>query len=105
MLKGHECWLRGIFQLLKKDRFNLEMLHLRAYIFGATENENTEKGARIFARIPFSVFSFSKFYSDFNDLTGFIKAALMAWKLTVNKVIAKAPTPANTKIHHEISVR
>lgn len=45
------------------------------------------------------------FYSLRKLFTGFIRAALMAWKLTVNKVISKAPAPDAAKIHHEISVR
>ena len=40
-----------------------------------------------------------------NDLTGFAMAALIAWKLTVIKVISRAPTPAAAKIHNEIPVR
>jgi len=40
-------------------------------------------------------------HSVFNDLTGLANAALMAWKLTVNSVSARAPRAADAKIHHE----
>ena len=39
-------------------------------------------------------------YSDRRLCTGFVKAALIAWKLMVKSAIAKAPTPASTNIHH-----
>ena len=44
-------------------------------------------------------------YSVRNDFTGLAIAAFIAWKLTVNKVITKAPEPAAAKIHHDIPVR
>ena len=48
---------------------------------------------------------FEYLYSDFIELTGFIKAARMAWELTVSKAIQTAKTPAVKNIHHEISIR
>jgi hypothetical protein len=41
-------------------------------------------------------------YSDLRLLTGFISAALMAWKLTVINVMAIAPVPDNANIHQVI---
>ena len=38
------------------------------------------------------------------DFTGFAIAALMAWKLMVNKAINSAITPANTNTHQLISI-
>ena len=46
-----------------------------------------------------------KYYSAFKLLTGFAIAAFIAWKLTVNKVMNKAPPIATAKIHQLISVR
>ena len=40
-----------------------------------------------------------RFYSDLRLFTGFISAALMAWKLTVINAIKTASNPANKKIH------
>jgi len=45
------------------------------------------------------------FYSDLNVFTGFIIAALIAWKLTVINAIINASIPASTKIHQPISIR
>lgn len=45
------------------------------------------------------------FYSVRKLLTGFAKAAFIAWKLTVSDAINKAKTPANTKTHHPIEMR
>ncbi|HEX9512637.1 MAG TPA: hypothetical protein VF939_19225 [Puia sp.] len=39
------------------------------------------------------------FHSVLRLLAGFTKAALIAWKLTVSRVISRAPKPAATKIH------
>jgi hypothetical protein len=38
-------------------------------------------------------------YSLFKLFTGFIKAALIDWKLTVNNAITIAVNPASAKIH------
>jgi hypothetical protein len=39
-------------------------------------------------------------YSFFKLITGFIKGALTAWKLTINKVIGKAQATGKRKIFH-----
>ena len=44
-------------------------------------------------------------YSVLKLLTGLAIAALIAWKLTVNKVISNAPPIATAKIHQLISAR
>ena len=44
-------------------------------------------------------------YSVRRLLTGFIRAALIAWKLTVSKVMTKAPAPVTANTHHGMSVR
>lgn len=38
-------------------------------------------------------------YSYFKDSTGFFEAALMEWKITVNRAIANAVIPATMNIH------
>lgn len=43
-------------------------------------------------------------YSERNDLTGFIKAARMLWKLTVSRAIPVASAPARANIHQAISI-
>lgn len=40
------------------------------------------------------------FYSVLKFFTGLAVAALMAWKLTVNKAIVTAAMPAMAKTHH-----
>jgi len=45
-----------------------------------------------------------KLYSVRNDFVGFAIAALIAWKLTVNKVIASAASAAITKTCHPILI-
>lgn len=44
-------------------------------------------------------------YSDLKLFTGFSRAAFIARKLTVSKVIISEPTPDVTNIHHGILVR
>jgi hypothetical protein len=44
-------------------------------------------------------------YSDLRLFTGFSRAALIAWKLTVARAINRATRPANPKIHQPISMR
>ena len=44
-------------------------------------------------------------YSILKLLTGFIRAARIDWKLTVPKVIIKAPAAATTKNHKLTSIR
>jgi hypothetical protein len=58
-------------------------------------------------QVIFLVVAFFKslIYSDRKLFTGFIKAAFMAWKLTVKSVIDKAPIDVTRNTHHEISVR
>ena len=43
----------------------------------------------------------SNYHSVLKLFTGFVIAALIAWKLTVNKVIINAPTPDAAKTHHD----
>ena len=47
----------------------------------------------------------SAHYSVLRLFTGFASAALIAWKLIVNKAIAAAAIPANKNIHQGIEVR
>jgi hypothetical protein len=47
----------------------------------------------------------SSCHSDRKLLTGFLIAALMAWKLTVIMVMIKAPAPVAMNTHQGISVR
>ena len=44
-------------------------------------------------------------YSTFKFFTGFARAALIAWKLTVINAMRIAPKPANINIHKLISMR
>ena len=44
-------------------------------------------------------------YSALKLFTGFIKAAFSDWKLTVNSVISRMPTPAAAKIHQDMAAR
>ena len=44
-------------------------------------------------------------HSVLNDFTGLAIAALIAWKLTVNKAINNAAIPATTNTHQPISTR
>jgi hypothetical protein len=44
-------------------------------------------------------------YSDRRLRAGFMRAALMAWKLTVRSVKSRAPAPAARKIQGEMGVR
>lgn len=55
--------------------------------------------------LPCPAAKYNLFYSLRNDLTGFIRAALMLWKEIVSKVTTKAPSPDPAKIHHDSSVR
>ena len=59
-----------------------------------------------FVKILFVHFQIIKLsHSVLKLFTGFATAALIAWKLTVSKVISKAPAPADAKIHHDNAVR
>lgn len=44
-------------------------------------------------------------YSERSDWIGFASEALIAWKLTVNKAISKAVTPASANNHQLRSMR
>ena len=44
-------------------------------------------------------------YSVLKLFTGFAETALIAWKLTVNKVMRKVPVKETAKIHQEIVAR
>ncbi len=46
-----------------------------------------------------------EFYSLLSEVTGFPRAALMAWKLMVRAATAMAATPANRKIQKWMSMR
>ena len=43
-------------------------------------------------------------YSVRNDFTGFVKAAFIDWKLTVNKAMANAATMATANVHQPIII-